>query len=137
MKLTDEELKKISEAVEAATPGPWEVMNNRDIFTHRGATNRAGITADENDGWHIADTMCGPTSVDGEDWEFRYHERHANAHLIANAPTWLKAQQAHIEAITADFKAQHAYDNEVIADNGRMIQLLLEQVKRMEGELVD
>lgn len=84
-------IAEIRKMVAAATPGPWEVMNLRDVFTSAGATNRAGIKADNNDGWHIADTMCGPTNVNGEEWELRYTERHANAELIAKAPETITA----------------------------------------------
>lgn len=82
--------KQVEKALSEATPGPWEAMNGRDIFTTKGATNRAGITADHNDGWQIADALCGPAIVNGEEWDMGYAERISNAELIANAPTWIR-----------------------------------------------
>lgn len=89
--------EQIKQALDKATPGPWERMNGRDIFTKNGATNREGVTADTNDGWHIADCLVGWTNVDGEECELSWDERQANANLIANSPTWLRWQNERIE----------------------------------------
>src|SRR5690606_135864 len=108
-----EHVQTVREAIGKATPGPWEAMNGngRDIFTLQGAPNRVGIVADQNDGWHIADTMCGPTNVSGEEYELSYAERYANSYLIANSPTWhqqsieiIEQQQREIERLKSGIK---------------------------------
>jgi len=68
------------------TPGPWTVCNVTDVFTEIGGENRAGIKADSNDGWQIADCNVGITFVGGEECELSLAEKRANAHLIAAAP---------------------------------------------------
>jgi len=76
------------------TPGPWEVVNITDVFTHRGAKNATGVAADENDGWQIADTSGCETFVKGELTPLPWAEQIANAHLCAAAPDLLEAAEA-------------------------------------------
>lgn len=85
-------IDEITAALAAATPGPWEHMNAYDVFTLRGVTNREGIKANENDGWHICEVNCSPTFVGGDELELvdlKHHEKKANAQLIAKAPEYI------------------------------------------------
>ncbi len=65
------------------TPGPWEVINGTDVFTHLGARNAAGVKADAYDGWHIAICDTGPSFTEDGKEELRAREKQANAALIA------------------------------------------------------
>lgn len=80
-----EELDVIRKRAEAATPGPWAQINGINVFTELGATNLHGVTADHNDGWCVADTSVGLTTVDGELIEMERSEQFDNATFIANA----------------------------------------------------
>lgn len=71
------------------TPGPWEVLNETEVFTGLGADSGDGVKALPSDGWMIADcgdcvtfTEIGPAEL-GRDL------RKANARLIAAAPELL------------------------------------------------
>ncbi len=71
------------------TPGPWEVLNETEVFTGLGADSGDGVKALPSDGWMIADcgdcvtfTEIGPAEL-GRDL------RRANAKLIASAPLLL------------------------------------------------
>lgn len=64
------------------TPAPWRVVNGSDVFTDLGANNADGVSAEWNDGWHIADCSVS---------ELSYSEINANAKLIAAAPALLEA----------------------------------------------
>lgn len=71
------------------TPGPWEVLNETEVFTGLGADSGDGVKALPSDGWMIADcgdcvtfTEIGPAEL-GRDL------RRANAKLIAAAPMLL------------------------------------------------
>ena len=71
------------------TPGPWEVLNETEVFTGLGADSGDGVKALPSDGWMIADcgdcvtfTEIGPAEL-GRDL------RRANAKLIASAPMLL------------------------------------------------
>ncbi|WP_188036211.1 hypothetical protein [Pseudomonas sp. EZ-C24] len=73
------------------TPGPWEVLNETEVFTGLGADSGDGVKALPSDGWMIADcgdcvtfTEIGPAEL-GRDL------RKANARLIAAAPDLLEA----------------------------------------------
>lgn len=68
------------------TPGPWEVVNGKDIFTPLGAMNAEGVYAPFNDGWHIASMGECTCSISGEEIGLDYREANANARLIAAAP---------------------------------------------------
>jgi hypothetical protein len=65
------------------TPGPWEVVNETDVFTPLGARNAAGVEAVADDGWHIADCYTGPSYTKEGEEEIPYAEKRANAALIA------------------------------------------------------
>lgn len=82
-----------------ATPGPWEITNLTDVFTPTGATNRHGVTANDNDGWHVADCNMGLTHVGDEYVDLEYEEKKANAHLIAAAPEMYKVLQKEYELV--------------------------------------
>lgn len=69
------------------TPGPWEVANGSDVFTHLGGRNASGVAAAKNDGWHIADCDMGPSSTEEGEADIPNVEKLANARLIAAAPT--------------------------------------------------
>lgn len=90
---------KIIEIIAKATPGPWEVTNGTDVFTKQGAVNAEGVTADENDGWQIADCGAGATYANGELTELSAEEQQANARFIAAARSgWPEAIHRAIEA---------------------------------------
>lgn len=79
------------------TPGPWEVLNETEVFTGLGADSGDGVKALPSDGWMIADcgdcvtfTEIGPAEL-GRDL------RKANARLIAAAPELLAALEAAVE----------------------------------------
>lgn len=67
------------------TPDPWIICNGTDIFTALGSTNSSGQTADDNDGWQIADCSVGKTFVSGELASMPYSEQVANARRIVAA----------------------------------------------------
>jgi len=66
------------------TPGPWEVINGTDVFTHLGARNAAGVEAAADDGWYIADCDMGPSFTREGREKLPYAEKRANAALIAS-----------------------------------------------------
>ena len=65
------------------TPGPWEVINETDVFTPLGARNASGVEAAADDGWHIADCDTGPSYTEEGKEELPDREKRANAALIA------------------------------------------------------
>lgn len=69
------------------TPGPYEVCNGTDVFTVSGSTNAAGVKADHNDGWQVADCDTGVTFVDGHLTNLSLEEKQANARLFSESPT--------------------------------------------------
>lgn len=79
------DLEAIKRAAEAATPGPWEAKNWTDVFTRLGAENAAGIAADGNDGWQVADCARGGAFSGGFVVDLNYRETKANAEHIASA----------------------------------------------------
>ncbi|MEY8188601.1 hypothetical protein AB4X15_02860 [Peribacillus simplex] len=83
--MTEKELQAIRERADKATAGPWEVCNGTDVFTKLGADNNDGVTANHNDGWHIAKCNEGSTSVGDEEVELSFNEQNANAHFITKA----------------------------------------------------
>jgi hypothetical protein len=97
--MTPEELLAIRERLNKITPWPWERLNGTDVFTVSGATNRAGVKADENDGWLIASCYGGITFVDGEPQELSYEEQRANAEFIAHAPDDIKRLLDEVERL--------------------------------------
>lgn len=71
------------------TPGPWEVLNETEVFTGLGADSGDGVKALPSDGWMIAD--CGGCMTFSEvgPAELSLDLRPANAKLIAAAPLLL------------------------------------------------
>lgn len=71
------------------TPGPWEVLNETEVFTGLGADSGDGVKALSSDGWMIAD--CGDclTFTEIGPAELSRDLRRANAKLIAAAPDLL------------------------------------------------
>lgn len=64
------------------TPGPWEVINGKDVFTRLGARNAAGVKAAANDGWYIADCDMGSSRTEEGAEEIPIAEKRANAAYI-------------------------------------------------------
>lgn len=75
------------------TPGPWEVLNQTEVFTSLGADSGDGIKASPSDGWMIADCGGCVTFTEIGAVELGYALRKANAHLIAAAPDLLEAAE--------------------------------------------
>jgi hypothetical protein len=84
------DLQPIKEALKAATPGPWlphehqdtdEVFGVEVLSAHNGGT------------WPVADMQHDEGHPDP------YGQIRANAHLIANAPTWLAQLVAEVERL--------------------------------------
>lgn len=74
------------------TPGPWEVINGRDVFTRLGARNAAGAEAAANDGWHIADCDMGSSRTEEGAEEIPIAEKRANAaYITACDPDTIRA----------------------------------------------
>ena len=73
------------------TPGPWLVMNTRDVFTGLAAKAADGRSTAKDDGWHIADCAPSGSYVEGGSGlhELSLDEIKANARLIAAAPDLL------------------------------------------------
>ena len=93
-------INEIKEALDKATSGPWERMNRTDVFTTLEAANREGIKSDDTDGWQIADCNVGLTYLeDGSISELSIDEKSSNAHLIANAPEWLRYLISEVERL--------------------------------------
>jgi hypothetical protein len=101
---------EIRKALEAATPGPWEVTNLGDVH----------ITKDYRmvDGRHIA-MWIADMCVDRENEDQIF----ADAHLIANAPEWLRWQQGEIERL-----------NELVKDIKRHLG---EEIAGLEFEIAE
>ena len=68
------------------TKGPWERMNEGDIFGPLGGDSGDGVFADESDRWQVAVVDRCLAFVDGELVELGKDCMRANAHLIAAAP---------------------------------------------------
>ena len=76
----------IRAALEAATPGPWVVHEDDfDIV----------VVSAEDDHWPNSFCPIARGMVQGED------DGESDAHLIANAPTWLAELLAEVDALTA------------------------------------
>jgi hypothetical protein len=87
------DLQPIKEALKAATPGPWlphehqdtdEVFGVEVLSAHNGGT------------WPVADMQHDEGHPDP------YGQIRANAHLIANAPTWLAQLVAEVERLRSE-----------------------------------
>jgi DNA repair exonuclease SbcCD ATPase subunit len=125
--MTDREKKisEIREALERATPGPWEVTNLGDVH----------ITKDYRmvDGRHIAmwiADMC-------EDRE-TVDQIFADAHLIANAPKWLRYLLQQIEQQQAEIEAMRLSRDFEIKESNKakhLLQQYREEYERLRGEL--
>lgn len=74
------ELVALLELSERATPGEWEVVNGSDVFTELGGARLDGLTADANDGWHIADFSVGLMAC----------EQIANAAFVTTLVNWFR-----------------------------------------------
>ena len=64
------------------TPGPLQIQNGTDIFGPMGGVSAAGVVADENDAWHVADCNVGIAFVNGELRELAWSEKQANARRL-------------------------------------------------------
>jgi len=73
------------------TPGPWEVLNQTEVFTLLGADSGDGVKAMSCDGWMIADCGDSQTFSEAGFVELGLDVRKANAKLIAAAPDLLAA----------------------------------------------
>ncbi|MFT8234845.1 hypothetical protein ACLNBI_25280 [Pseudomonas guariconensis] len=71
------------------TPGPWEVLNETEVFTGLGADSGDGVKALPSDGWMIADCVGCVTFSEVGPVELSLDLRRANAKLIAAAPAML------------------------------------------------
>jgi len=71
------------------TPGPWEVLNQTEVFTGLGADSGDGVKALPSDGWMIADCGDCVTFTEIGPAELSRELRRANAKLIAAAPLLL------------------------------------------------
>jgi len=105
--MTDRIMEEIRKALDAATPGPWEVTNLGDVH----------ITKDYRmvDGRHIA-MWIADMCVDRENED----QILADAHLIANAPEWLRWQQGEIDRLQekVDSLLEEKEGWQVVADRG-------------------
>ncbi len=95
------------------TPGPWEVLNETEVFTGLGADSGDGVKALPSDGWMIADcgdcitfTEIGPVEL-GRDL------RKANARLIAAAPDLLSALEGLLLAYNDPGNTGSTHDDKV------------------------
>ncbi|OWQ33341.1 MULTISPECIES: hypothetical protein [unclassified Pseudomonas] len=71
------------------TPGPWEALNETEVFTGLGADSGDGVKALPTDGWMIADCGDAMTFTEVGLVELALDVRRANARLIAQAPNLL------------------------------------------------
>ncbi|WP_063912549.1 MULTISPECIES: hypothetical protein [Pseudomonas] len=71
------------------TPGPWEVLNETEVFTGLGADSGDGVKALPSDGWMIADCGGCVTFSEVGPAELSLGLRRANAKLIAATPAML------------------------------------------------
>ncbi|CRN07950.1 hypothetical protein PYEL_38040 [Pseudomonas sp. URMO17WK12:I11] len=71
------------------TPGPWEVLNETEVFTGLGADSGDGVKALPSDGWMIADCGDCVTFTEIGQAELSRDLRRVNAKLIAAAPDLL------------------------------------------------
>lgn len=91
--------EEIRKALEEATPEPWEKLHPKSVIGHVG---RAVVQEKESFDW-----ICSMQVSNCPNWE-------ADAHLIANAPTWLKWQNDRIEQLEQAIKEiMFAYENEL------------------------
>jgi hypothetical protein len=107
--------KEIKEALEKATPGPWIISPDKCANGLIDIHARYGLTA----------------QTDHED----------NAHLIANAPTWLLHQQKLIEQLKEELMRKvegHTYTAQLFSEqmqkNKRLRETLEQILKTPQGE---
>lgn len=101
------------------TPGPWQVVNAKDVFTAPGAPNAAGVCAEQNDGWQIADCGSFFGCVIGDSaHEMSMDEERANARLIAAAPELLAAAREALSAMDDIWETKDADDDFIYDEMG-------------------
>lgn len=118
----DSRIEEIKQALEAATPGPWQHSPGDSI------DEPAAVYVIEEDGiqtFTVADNLLG-----------------VDAHLIANAPEWLRWQQAEIERLKESLEyEEHRFatlrDSTYIRGLQTDLQQSREENERLQQKLKD
>lgn len=103
--MTAEQMAEIVQALDAATPGPWQAYRDGEVDFFGG-----------EDG-----AYCFPA----DDFE------PADAYLIANAPTWLRSLSAEVQRLQTEYADERASHNAHVAE----LLAAEAEVQRQQGEV--
>jgi hypothetical protein len=110
-------LEQIKEALEEATPGPWEVTDTGNLYITKNYRYENGK--------HIAHWIA---EIDSDDENERQHE---DAHLIANTPTYIRYLLDELEKADKEIAKYHKLHD----DGYNEMRIMQEEIDRLKGKV--